>query len=324
MRPALVLSLFLAGGCLLPRPAAAQQVFESVGSRALGMGGAFVAVANDGTASFWNPAGVALAPRGSLTVEWDGLGTGNQNEPPAPGPTKRTATFATLGSSNFNVSYGTLQSADITTLATGTLAETLKTTQYGVTVLQAVSPNVILGSTLKLLRGYASATTTLGSTSSNALSQANALQGDTVTRFDFDVGLMVNMQKVRFGLTAKNLEEPSFPEPGGTPFVLHRQARAGLAIVPSKSLTIDADFDLATIDLRGGPRREIAIGGEDQLGQSFQIRAGLRFSTTGERQMVGAFGFSMAVKSSAWIDGYYTRGGIDGDRGFGLALRIGK
>ena len=34
------------------------QPFETVGVRALGMGGAFVAVADDATANYWNPAGL--------------------------------------------------------------------------------------------------------------------------------------------------------------------------------------------------------------------------------------------------------------------------
>ena len=35
------------------------QIFENIGTRAQGMGGAFVAVADDATASWWNPAGLA-------------------------------------------------------------------------------------------------------------------------------------------------------------------------------------------------------------------------------------------------------------------------
>src|SRR5688572_13979470 len=38
------------------------QVVESVGTRALGMGGAFVAVAADSSATWWNPAGLAAGP----------------------------------------------------------------------------------------------------------------------------------------------------------------------------------------------------------------------------------------------------------------------
>ena len=41
---------------------AAHFLRNGVGARALGMGGAFVAVANDSTASIWNPAGLSLQP----------------------------------------------------------------------------------------------------------------------------------------------------------------------------------------------------------------------------------------------------------------------
>ena len=41
-------------------PVRAQQ-YESVGIRAQGMAGAFVAVADDATASWWNPAGLATS-----------------------------------------------------------------------------------------------------------------------------------------------------------------------------------------------------------------------------------------------------------------------
>ena len=310
--------------CLAARPALAQQVFESLGSRALGMGGAFVAVANDGSAAFWNPAGIALSPKGSLDIEWVRFQTGDRDQPPAPGPTTRSSSFATFGSSNFNLSYASLQGTDLAATANGTVADLLKTTQYGATVLQSVSRGVILGSTLKLVRGYAASEAAVGPTGSNALSQVTSLQGQTVTRFDFDVGLMVDMKQLRLGLSAKNLEEPTFPEPGGTAFTLHRQVRGGIAILPTSGLTLALDLDLETIDLRGGPRRIVAFGGEDRLSQRFALRAGLRWSVTGERQLVGSAGVSVALRPGAWIDGHYTQGGIDGDRGFGIALRVGS
>jgi len=56
-RAALLLVL-LAG--LVPAPAGAQVPVEtSGGTRALGMGGAFSAVADDATAAWWNPAGLS-------------------------------------------------------------------------------------------------------------------------------------------------------------------------------------------------------------------------------------------------------------------------
>ena len=46
---------------VFPHVPASAQIVESVGHRALGMGGAFVAVADDSTATWWNPAVKRLA-----------------------------------------------------------------------------------------------------------------------------------------------------------------------------------------------------------------------------------------------------------------------
>ncbi|MBL7996646.1 UPF0164 family protein [bacterium] len=52
-----------------------------LGARAAGIGNAYVAVANDGTAFFWNPAGVALMHKREVTMmyanQFDGLGQYN-------------------------------------------------------------------------------------------------------------------------------------------------------------------------------------------------------------------------------------------------------
>src|SRR5262245_61737355 len=55
-------------GLLRARPAAAQAE-PAVGVRAAGMGGAFTAVADDGSASFWNPAGLASGSLVSVTLD---------------------------------------------------------------------------------------------------------------------------------------------------------------------------------------------------------------------------------------------------------------
>src|ERR1051325_4422678 len=55
------LLLAFAGDC-------SAQIVESVGNRALGMGGAFVAVAADSTATWWNPAGLATGPFSDMSL----------------------------------------------------------------------------------------------------------------------------------------------------------------------------------------------------------------------------------------------------------------
>src|SRR5439155_25886770 len=54
---------------LLAAPARAQ-IYESVGIRAQGMGGAFVAVADDADATWWNPAGLAGGAYFSAIIEY--------------------------------------------------------------------------------------------------------------------------------------------------------------------------------------------------------------------------------------------------------------
>src|SRR5215831_13569687 len=63
--------IFVSLVCLLAATPAAAQIYESVGIRAQGMGGAFVAVADDATATWWNPAGLARGPYLSIVFEVD-------------------------------------------------------------------------------------------------------------------------------------------------------------------------------------------------------------------------------------------------------------
>ena len=43
---------------------------NSIGPKALGMGGAFVGLADDGTAIYWNPAGLAGQSNSILFAKW--------------------------------------------------------------------------------------------------------------------------------------------------------------------------------------------------------------------------------------------------------------
>src|SRR6478752_7760256 len=45
------------------------QTFDAAGTRAAGMGGAFVAVADDASAAYWNPAGFAAGSFFSLVLD---------------------------------------------------------------------------------------------------------------------------------------------------------------------------------------------------------------------------------------------------------------
>jgi F plasmid transfer operon protein TraF len=311
--------------CLLwPATAFAQQVIETAGSRALGMGGAFVGVADDPTAVYWNPAGLASGPAAGITIGWADFRTGDQTGAPAPGPGQRTSKFVSLGTLPVGLSYGHFQESALTpSLSAQPLAKTFSVSQVGVTLLQTVTQGLVIGSTVKYERGAVISGPVDGQTTKDALTAAADREGSTTGQFDADIGVMADLRRARVGLLVRNIREPSFGNEADGAVTLRRQSRLGLAVLPSSGLTLAMDLDLDTVDLRDGPRRMIAFGGEQRLGR-WAVRAGTRWSLAGPRRMVGALGGSALIRRGLWIDAHYSEGRLDADHGFGIALRMGS
>src|SRR5262245_7243593 len=128
--------------CLVGRaaPARAQQPFESVGLRALGMGGAFVGVANDVTAVYWNPAGLATAGKAGATLAWTQLRPADSSTASAPGQFGRSSTFSSLGGQPAGLSYAKFRDTVVTNGGpSGSDLRTFETSQYGITILQTLT-----------------------------------------------------------------------------------------------------------------------------------------------------------------------------------------
>src|SRR5438045_650353 len=86
---------------------AGAQTFEAVGTRAAGMGGAFVAVADDASAAYWNPAGFASGNMFSLVVD---RGT-SESDPAVPeGARKGSGFLFAMGMPAVGLSYYQLRS----------------------------------------------------------------------------------------------------------------------------------------------------------------------------------------------------------------------
>ena len=217
------------------------QTFERVGVRAQGMSGAFVAVADDATASWWNPAGLATGTYLSAVVE-----RGRTTEPVTPtaeGPAARTTSssfalaFPALGVSYYRLRLGEIAPPASTAVSSehrqdqrtsGTSVRSVAISQFGTTVGQSLGDHLVIGTTLKLLRAGAVVAAPVGA---NLLDEADDADVARQTRADVDVGAMANLGHVRLGLTVKNVFEPSFGDEGADRLTLGRQARVGLAVL---------------------------------------------------------------------------------------------
>jgi hypothetical protein len=325
------ISVLLTVGSL---PAAGQSV-ESVGVRALGMGGAFVAVANDSTATWWNPAGLAAGPFIDVALAH---GSGESDDRL---PGSRTGLWSfSLGTPPLGLSYYRVDITDIRVNSATAPAEagredraarfgirSLSVSQFGATVLHTITTGVSAGATVKYLRGTARArefdATGSETEISDLLDQGDELSGgEGEAAVDVDVGVLAAIGGLRFGLTARNLREPRFGDRR-----LERQVRAGAAFdadaVGAFPATVSMDVDLRRYTAATGERRVIAIGGEHWVRrQRFALRGGARFNTAGEQDRSVTAGASVAVRAALFVDGYGAVGTKTGESGWGVAARV--
>lgn len=297
-----------------PGPSLAQDA-PAPGVRAAGMAGAFVAVADDATAAYWNPAGLATGDFFGAIFEHQRLRTGD----PAVGQGRTTGLF--LGTPPLGVAVYRLRSAERGGPGGLTLSS-LVTTHLAVTLLQSLGEHVNIGGSLKAVRGGAGSRPADLPIPADVFDLADDLDRGSATRFDADIGVMLRFERVRAGLAVRNLTEPAFPAPDGTERGLERHVRAGVAVFPRAGLVVAADADLTRGASPSGARRGLSLGAEQQVGPRAQVRGGVRLQTVGDRRPAAAAGASAALTSLIWIDAQVTGGAEGADRGWGVGLRV--
>lgn len=259
------------------------------------MAGAFVAVADDATAVYWNPAGLATGHFLSVLVDRSAA------EQRGAGTVTGSGTIAALSTNEVAFSYYRLRVDG---------ARSLLTHNVAITGAQFAFPGVSFGTSLRYVRGAA------GGPAGGGLRGRHA--------FDIDVGAMIGNDTLRVGLVARNLRRPSLETPGGG-VRLARRVRAGLALRTVAGLLLAADLDLTRVgpDAPGGARRNAAAGAEHWFGQWLGVRGGARVNLeAAEPRLVGAVGLSVALTSGVYLDGQLTRGREASERGWGVAARV--
>jgi hypothetical protein len=305
-------------------PAAAQS-FDAVGTRAAGMGGAFVAVADDASAVYWNPAGFASGSFFSLVLDRN---TAKLDTPDAGPAASRSGFLIALGVPALGLSYYRLRSIDLKPLQTlvgpaVVQATSLVTHNVGATLVQSVAPGVAVGATLKAVRGVASSTLRPATERDDLLDDGGDLTAEGTTRFDADLGVMATVGRLKAGLTVRNVSEPGFRTPGGGSFHLERQARAGISVAPVAGWVVAADSDVLESHGPAGPIRTFAAGTEGRVHRKAFVRGGFSVNTAGERAPAVSAGASFAATASFLVDVQVTGGSDKAARGWGVAARFG-
>jgi hypothetical protein len=306
---------------------AAAQTFDTVGTRAAGMGGAFAAVVDDASAAYWNPAGFASGTYFSLVLDRNSAELGS----PANGPAgSRSGLFMGLGTPVVALSYYRLRSTDVKPAAVHAgeaatvQADTLITHHAGATLVQSLGSGVAVGATLKLVRGLASSIVRPASEREALLGDRGDLTTEGSNRFDADLGVMATAGRLKAGVTLRNAMEPSFKTPGGgTSLTLERQVRAGVSVTPLAGWIVAADSDVLESHGSAGPIRTFAAGTEGRVHRRALVRGGFSVNTAGDRAPAVSAGASFAATGSLLIDVQATGGSDRAPRGWGVAARFG-
>jgi hypothetical protein len=279
-----------------PRISEAQPV-DLIGIRAQGMAGAFTAVADDSTATWWNPAGMAGGPFLTSAIEY--------GRPKTPAGTKvqgLSITFPSLGVSYYRLPISQMRLPATTEQVAAGREDQGTISQFGATIAESIGNHLVIGSTLKLLRG-------------------------ADTHGDLDIGAMVTVERLRFGLTLRNATQPTL-DSGVNAWTLKRQARAGAALTTGTrgaigSVTVAVDADLTTAATVLGDERRLAGGGEIwTTNKRLGVRGGVNVSTIGERNAAASAGLSVALRSKTYVDLQTTGGSDKARQGWGVALRV--
>lgn len=315
-----VVACWMGGGCFSSFADEGTYALEflslGIGARALGMGSAFVALADDATAAYWNPSGLVEVPSRAFATQHADLfqqgtdsfisrGLAQQNYVslvlPFENETKIAFSWTRVGVDDIpRVTFvdvngdgvlGTFRDTNVngkkdpdeTYLDTPIVAETFSNTDsaYGISYARRLSQTLSVGGTLKLIR--------------------QRLYVNTGTGFGVDVG--ATYRYGRYGRLALVIQDATgtrvrWDTAGRPTFVRPRNFRLGVGGVFSYRrwfrLGVAADVDVNTTVKRSeeSGKARLHLGGEVFLADRF----GFRFGSDAGSLTAGA-GFRIPVRS---------------------------
>jgi len=286
--------------------------FVTVGPRAMGMGGAGVAVTTDALATYWNPAGLAMTQTvdirivgGGQAIDRAGLHDTIKDlenfDPNAPGAAAQAQNIANQlnqpgANTSLNGAAGLYVKGhfgehafgfNISDVATGggfisSPVQVTGTTITGAMALRGLEQRQAafsyayafadktfsIGITAKFIQGAAyNGTQPLVGGQDVKLSD-NFGKPKISTSYGIDVGAIYRPSSwLRFGVVAKDLNQPEFDAPNGTTIKVAPQVRGGVAVNPYSSLTLTSDVDITSNQtlVPGVKSQVLSLGAEQTI-----------------------------------------------------------
>ena len=262
------------------------------------MGGAFTAVADDATASWWNPAGMAGGAYFNALIE-----AGNHREPhsertaagdPQTRAARRYAQFCrrlsgprpellppahqrnTAANLYRTAAAGDRQEGG----ATEVRLRSLVLNQFGATVGQSLGSHLVIGSTVKLVHARARRRSFGRGGRARWTRRTTSIRRGR-RKAGLDIGAMATFGRCEVGVMVRNVTEPEFGS-GIDAFTLTRHGARWARRCSSGtrgvigSATVAVDADLTTTSTVFGDERRVAAGGEVwTTARTFGMRGGV-------------------------------------------------
>lgn len=234
------------------------------------MGGAFTGVADDSTAFYWNPAGIAFGQFLSAGI-YHGEEESNRAD--------RTFDDRATG---FSLRY-TFMGVALTQFSQNVDQRELDTFDVAVSVLQSLPiDNLVVAGNVHYLSGSIAIDGTKSDSSS----------------WDVDLGVMYEPTlNVRLGVMLSHLRRARFAVPGTDERLeVPRHARAGVSFRLPRSFLVAADVDLSSQGDGTDSWREISLGGEKGFfDRRVFVRAGMRVEAGSDLGARPAFSLGAGV-----------------------------
>ncbi len=232
----------------------------SISARAMGMGGAFVAVADDYSACYYNPAGLSGVKQrelGSMYTNLYGLGLLSQSY--------LTFVEPDTGLGSGGVSWNHL-SADLE-------PEEWLYDLWSYSYAREIGAASSWGINLKYLKQTTS--------------------WEDATGYSFDLGYIMRQEKMSFGVCLQDIY--SKIEWGtGHKETIPSTLKVGFSFKPTPSILIALDTDFTLEDLP----RSVQLGSELKMGKLFALRAGLINKFQPEEKLIITAGLGLKIKFS--------------------------